>query len=213
MKAILIGLLLASSLGFAQAPLPAVALPAPHRTGGRPVMEALALRATSRAFSPAELPAQELSDLLWAAFGINRADGRRTAPSAKNWQETDIFVLLKSGAYRYDAKANSLVPVVAGDIRERGGIQPFVREAPVTLVYVADLSKTGSGPLEPRREMSAMDTAFIAANACIYCASEGLATGVRAYVDKAALGAKLGLGKDQVILLAQSVGWPAASQP
>ncbi len=176
-------------------------------------MEALALRATSRAFSPAELPLQELSDLLWAAFGINRADGKRTAPSARNWQETDIFVLIKAGAYRYDAKAHCLAPVVAGDIRGLGGVQAFVRDAPVTLIYVADLSKTGSGPLEPRREMAAMDTAFIAANACIYCASEGLATGVRAYVDKAALGKKLGLGKDQAILLAQSVGRPAPPKP
>jgi len=174
-------------------------------------MEALALRSTSRSFSSKELTAQQLSDVLWAAFGVNRPDGKRTAPSARNWQETDIFVLMHSGAYRYDAAKHRLVAVLSEDIRALGGIQAFVKSAPVTLVYVADLAKTVGGPAELRKEMAAIDAGFIAENVYLYCASEGLVTGARAYVDKAALGAKLGLHKDQYIVLAQSVGYSAGS--
>lgn len=183
-------------------------LPAPRKTGGRPLMEALALRATSRSFDPKELSAQQLSDLLWAAWGVNRPDGRRTAPSARNTQEIDVYVLLKQGAFRYQAKDHRLEPVAPADLRALGGIQAFVKDAPVTLILVADLARTGSGPLEQRREWACMDAGYISQNIYLYCASAGLATGARAYVDKAALGPKLTLRPDQLILLGQSVGFP-----
>lgn len=183
-------------------------LPPPQKAGGRPLMEALALRSTSRAFDPRELPVQQLSDLLWAAFGINRPDGKRTAPSAKNCQEIDIYVLLKQGTFRYHAPAHRLDPVSSADQRAFGSIQAFAKDAPVTLILVADLAKTGTGPLEQRREWSHIDAGYISQNIYLYCASAGLATGARAYVDKTLLAPRLSLRPDQVILLAQSVGFP-----
>ena len=172
-----------------------------------PLMEALAKRSTSRAFATNELSSQQISSLLWAAFGINRPDGKRTAPSAMNFQETDIYVLLKSGAYVYSAASNQLNQVVAEDIRALGGIQAFVKDAPVTLVFVADLAKSG-GNNEGNRNFASIDVGYISQNVYLFCASEGLATGARALVDQKALGEKLKLRPDQLIVLAQSVGYP-----
>jgi len=186
-------------------------LPAPHKTGGKPLMEALSLRATSRAFDTRALDDQQLSDLLWAAFGVNRPNGKRTAPSAKNWQEVDLYVLTADGAFLYEPVRHQLSRILSEDIRALGGIQPFVKDAPVTLVYIADLARTDDmSTEEQKREFAALDVGFISENAYLYCASEGLVTGARAYVDKAPLAAKLGLRARQWIVLAQSVGHPAA---
>jgi nitroreductase len=184
-----------------------IQLPPPQKTGGMLLMEALAKRSTSRAFATNELSSQQISSLLWAAFGINRPDGKRTAPSAMNFQETDIYVLLKSGAYVYSAASNQLSQVVAEDIRALGGIQTFVKDAPVTLVFVADLAKSG-GNNEGNRNFASIDAGYISQNVYLFCASEGLATGARALVDQKALGEKLKLRPDQLIVLAQSVGYP-----
>ena len=184
-----------------------IQLPPPQKTGGMPLMEALAKRSTSRAFATNELSSQQISSLLWAAFGINRPDGKRTAPSAMNFQETDIYVLLKSGASVYSAASNQLNQVVAEDIRALGGIQAFVKDAPVTLVFVADLAKSG-GNNEGNRNFASIDVGYISQNVYLFCASEGLATGARALVDQKALGEKLKLRPDQLIVLAQSVGYP-----
>ena len=151
---------------------------------------------------------QQISSLLWAAFGVNRADGKRTAPSAMDHQETDIYVLLKQGAYVYDAKANRLTQVLAEDIRALGGKQDFVKDAPLTLVYVADLAKMGNGNAAEKESTASIDVGFIAQNVYLYCASESLATGVRGWVDHDALGKRLGLRVDQRIIAAQSVGYP-----
>lgn len=150
---------------------------------------------------------QEISNLLWAGFGINRPDGKRTAPSARNFQEVAIYVLLQNGAFIYDAANNRLDLISAEDVRELGGMQPFVREAPVTLVFVADLSRMGSGSLEEKRNYASIDTGYISQNVYLYCASAGLVTGARAMVDRAALAPKLKLRDDQLIILAQSVGY------
>jgi nitroreductase len=197
LAAVLAGNLLAQS----------IELSAPQKTGGMPLMEALAKRSTSRAFATNDLSAQQISSLLWAAFGINRPDGRRTAPSANNRQETDIYVLLKTGAYIYSAVSNRLVLAVGEDIRALGGTQAFIKDAPVTLVFVADLAKRG-GNTESDRNMAGTDVGFIAQNVYLYCASERLATGARASIDRTALGRKLKLRPDQIIVLAQSVGYP-----
>ena len=184
-----------------------IELPAPQKTGGMPLMEALAKRSTARAFATNELSSQQISSLLWAAFGINRPDGKRTAPSERNFQETDIYVLLKSGAYVYSAVSNKLEQVLAEDIRALGGVQAFVKEAPVTLVFVADLAKCG-GNNEGARNTANIDVGYISQNVYLFCASEGLVTGARAMVDRKALGEKLKLRPDQLIVLAQSVGYP-----
>ena len=128
-----------------------VDLPAPQTTGGMPLMQALKARHSTREFSSRKLPLQELSNLLWAAFGVNRpASGKRTAPSAMNWQETDIYVATADGLYVYDAGGNKLDPVLAEDVRAATGTQSYVGEAPVNLVYVADLAKTARASAQDR---------------------------------------------------------------
>lgn len=184
-------------------------LPEPQTAGGRPLMEALKDRKTSRAFSDTPLPMQELSDLLWAAFGINRPEsGKRTAPSAVNWQEIDIYVCTAEGLYLFDAQAHALKLVAAQDIRALTGLQPFVKDAPVNLVYVADFARMGRGSEADKTFYSAADTGFISQNVYLYCASEGLATVVRGLVDREALSKAIGLRPGQRVTLAQSVGYP-----
>lgn len=187
-------------------------LPNPQITGGMPLMEALSKRSTSRIFDTISMPMQEISNLLWAAFGINRPDGKRTAPSARNLQETDIYVLLKKGVYKYNAKNDQLIQVLYSDIRNLGGTQDFVKNAPLTLVFIADLSKMGDGKPEDKLNTANIDVGYISQNVYLYCASAGLVTGARGSVDKNALGLKLGLKQDQQIIIAQSVGYPVADK-
>jgi SagB-type dehydrogenase family enzyme len=184
-------------------------LPKPQTEGGKPLMQALKERASSRAFSKEKISLPVLSNLLWAAFGVNRSDsGRRTAPSAKNWQEIDLYVATEEGLYLYDAKKHALNPVVKEDIRALTGRQPFVTDAPVNLIYVADFSRTGESPNEERELYAAADTGFIGQNVYLFCASEGLATVVRGSIDRPALAKAMKLRQDQRIILAQTVGYP-----
>jgi hypothetical protein len=183
-------------------------LPAPQKTGGMPLMEALAKRFTARAFATNELSSQQISSLLWSAFGVNRPDGKRTAPSASDRRETDVYVLLKSGAYVYSAASNRLDLVAAEDIRALGGTQAFVKDAPVTLVFIADLAKMGAGSDDNKKNTANIDVGYISQNVYLFCASEGLVTGARGSVDRTTLGPKLKLRPDQMIILAQSVGHP-----
>jgi nitroreductase len=183
-----------------------VALPPPQTDGGMPLMKALKLRASSRAFAPDPLPAQTLSNLLWAAWGINRPDGKRTAPSARNWQEIDVVVVKADGAWLYDAKAHALRPMVTGDLRALTGTQDFVKEAPVNLLLVADTSRMQGGP-DPG-PMAYADAAFIAQNVYLFCASEGLAVVVRASFDGPAIARALKLSEKQKVVLAQTIGLP-----
>jgi len=189
--------------------LETVTLPKPDLTGSVPLMRALSERQTSREFDSRELSADILSNLLWAAFGINRPDsGRRTAPSAMNWQETDIYVVTAKGTYLYDPKAHALTPHVSGDLRALTGQQGFVGTAPINLVYVADLSKMGSAPEAHLENIAFADTGFIGQNVYLYCASAGLATVVRGLIDKPALAEALKLRPEQRITLAQTIGYP-----
>jgi nitroreductase len=186
-----------------------VQLPPPQTDGGKPLMQALKLRSTSRAFATDPLPLQTLSNLLWAAWGINRpGEGKRTAPSARNWQEIDLLIVDTKGAWRYDAAANTLEPLAAGDLRPLAGMQEFVKDAPVTLLFVADTARMKGSEAATREAYAWADAAFISQNVYLYCASEGLATGVRAMVDRPALAKALGLGADKIIAFAQSVGFP-----
>jgi SagB-type dehydrogenase family enzyme len=186
-----------------------IALPKPQTDGGKPLMQALKNRRTSREFSPRALPDQILSNLLWAAAGINRpGSGKRTAPSAMNWQEVDVYVFKADGVYRYDGKAHALQPVLAKDLRALTGKQAFVKDAPVNLVYVADYSKMGRASRADKKMYSAADTGFISQNVYLFCASEGLATVVRGWVDRPALAKAMKLRPEQKVILAQTVGWP-----
>jgi len=198
---------LAMSLGDALAQGGAdITLPPAQTEGGMPLMQALKARRTSRSFAPQELTPQMMSDLLWAAFGINRPDGHRTAPSARNWQEIDIYVATESGAWVYDAKAHALHRVLKEDVRSLTGTQGHSRVAPVTLVYVADTRRMAGASDAMRIEFAAADAGFIAQNAYLYCASEGLVTVVFASIDRERLAQALKLDPAQRIVLAQSVG-------
>ena len=196
-----------SGLLFVAVSLPAqelkpISLPKPQTEGGKPLMQALSERKSGREFSSEKLPPQVLSNLLWAAWGVNRADGRRTAPSASNRQEIDVYVVTSDGVSLFDAKNHRLEPVAAGDFRAATGGQPFVSQAPLNLVYVADQAKTKSS------DTAYIDTGFISQNVYLYCASEGLSTVVRGSVDRAALAKVLKLRPDQLVTVAQTVGYP-----
>jgi SagB-type dehydrogenase family enzyme len=208
MRTLFVVVLAVPILSLAQELKP-ISLPSPQTEGGKPLMQALKDRHTTREFSSEKLSPQVLSSLLWAAFGINRPDtGKRTAPSAMNMQEIDIYVATAEGLYVYDAKGNKLDPVLAEDVRGATGTQAFVKDAPLDLVYVADLAKTGKASAEDKNFYTAADVGFIAQNVYLFCASEGLGVVVRGSVDRAALAKVMKLRPDQKILLGQTVGYP-----
>ena len=176
---------------------------------GRPLVHVLKERKSSRAFGPRILPKRVLSNLLWAANGINRpASGGRTAPSAMNQQEIDIYVATAEGLYLFDANGRLLRPILKQDIRGLTGSQDYVRDAPVNLIFVADYARMTRTPAEDRDLYAAADTGFISQNIYLYCASEGLATVVRGSIDRTILAEAMKLRPEQKIILAQSVGYP-----
>ncbi|MFC2149212.1 SagB/ThcOx family dehydrogenase [Candidatus Auribacterota bacterium] len=187
-----------------------IELSEPDLSGGKLLMQALKERKSVRNFNRKELPIKVLSNLLWAADGINRQEsGKRTSPSARNWQEIDIYAAMKSGLYLYNAQENRLDPIMTRDIREFTGVQDFTQIAPVNLIYVSDHSKiTGGSDLKAKEFYSAADTGFISQNVYLFCASEGLVTVVLGWVDKPALKKVMKLRDDQHITLTQPVGYP-----
>lgn len=207
MRKLLLSLIIAIIFGGIATAQSTIQLTESQKNGGMPLMEAFAKRSTARAFSTKEISNNQLSNILWAAFGINRADGKRTAPSTFNFQGTDIYVLLKSGAYIFDAKNNNLTQVISEDIRVLGGTQSFVKDAPVQLILVSDLSKLGKGSNEEKMNISNIDAGYISQNIYLCCISEGLVTGARGSVDHKTLAAKLKLRQDQSIVIAHSVGY------
>ena len=186
-----------------------IKLPAPRTKGGRPLMEVLKDRKTMRSFSSEELSNQELSNLLWAAFGVNRpGERKRTAPSAMNKQEIDIYVAKKDGLYLYDANKNVLYKILGEDIRAATGKKDFVTDAPINLVFVTDYSRMGGLQQETKDFYSATDTGFISQNVYLYCASEGLGTVVRGSLNREKLHKVMKLKRNQKVILAQTVGYP-----
>ena len=186
-----------------------VKLSPPNLESGKSLMQSLQARKSSRNFSTKKLPMEVLSNLLWAASGVNRPEsGKRTAPSASNRQEIDVYVAMADGLYLYNIKEHLLKPVLKEDIRELTGKQSFVKDAPLNLIYVADFSKMGGNNAEERALYSAADAAFVAQNVYLYCASEGLATVVRGFIDREALAKAMQLPDNQKIILSQTVGYP-----
>ena len=186
----------------------AIALPPPQTTGTVSLLQALRARRSTREFSARPLPLDVLSTLLWSAFGVNLPDsGGRTAPSAHNWQEIEVFAALPDGAYRYDAREHALHLVAAGDLRPATGLQDFVGTAPLNLVYAADFGKMGDASAEDRTFYASADAGFVAQNVYLYCAAAGLACVVRGLVDRRKLAPALQLRTDQRIVLAQTVGY------
>jgi len=203
--ALSIGILLATA---AWADTGTIALPKPDMRGGKPLMQCLAARHSTRSFAERAVPLKTLGNLCWAAWGINRpATGGRTAPSAMNKQEIDLFVARRDGLFLYDAKAHALKRVSTEDVRALTGRQPFVATAPLNLIYVADLARTGMMG-DKQMIFAAADAGFIGQNVYLYCASAGLACVVRAGYDEEKLPAAMGLRPEQKIILCHSVGFP-----
>jgi SagB-type dehydrogenase family enzyme len=191
---------------------PPVALPKPDMEGGKPVLAALKARQTSREFSPRPLAPQVLSNLLWAAYGVNRpATGGRTAPSAHNWQVIDIYVTLPAGIFLYNAAQHRLEPVSDTDARLIAGTQEFTATAPLNLVYVARMEKMKASAEDTETDLlvwAAVEAGSISQNVALYCASEGLGNVVRVGVQREAFAKAAQLAATHKIVLAQTVGYP-----
>ena len=194
-----------------------IELPQPRTTGGKPLMDCLKERHSTRTYTKEEVPLQELSNVLWAAFGLTRQDagtgigipGSHTAPTACNAQSVDVYVALPDGVYLYKPHAHVLQPVLAGDIRESlfHPAQAFVLDAPVHLLYVVDQARTISGGTWDRQVMSFADSAFMAENVYLYCACAKLGTVIRAMIDREKLSELLQLRPEQMVTLSQTVGY------
>lgn len=193
-------------------PAPHIELPAPHLGNTAPLMAALEQRRSTREFAPAALTPQQLSDLLWAANGINRpATGGRTAPSAHALYEVDIYVALPDGLYRYNVAKHRLDLKRAVDARNLTGYQDFVGEAPLDLVYVVSHSRIAKLPLQQRETFAAACAGAICQNVSLYCAATALVTVVRGWLNHRQLAEAMSLNEDEVPVLAQTVGHPVPS--
>jgi nitroreductase len=190
-----------------------IELPRPNPSSGVPLMTALSFRASTRDFAPTPLSAETLGALLWAADGINRPiTGGRTAPSPHARQEIDIYAALPNGVYRYDATTHRLILKHAVDARNLTGYQDFVGAAPLDLVYVVRTSQQLDMPASQRATFSAVTAGAISQNVSLYCASKGLATVVRGWINHRLLGDALSLNEDELPILAQTVGLPASDK-
>jgi nitroreductase len=182
----------------------------PDKTGGKPLMQALSERKSVRSFSKESLTQQQLSDMLWAGWGINRPDKRRTAPSSMNYQEIDMYIALPSGIYLYEAETHTLKQINNKDLRKLTGSQDFVGGAALNIVYVADLGKLGKSENEKIDDSDLLasyaNTGFIVQNVYLYCASENLGCIVRGKVPRERLAIEMELRPNQKIILAQTVG-------
>lgn len=185
-----------------------VTLPEPRKTGGMPLFEALNNRQTLRDYTDRELDIQTISNLLWAAFGINREDGKRTAPTARDWREFDIYVVTAGGWYVYDAEKHALLKMSNEDRREYAGRQDFVHTAPLTLIYVADYDRMTGATDDIRDFYAATDVGFISQNVYLFCASEGLGTCVLGQVDRDKMREVFRLRPGQRVVLSQTMGYP-----
>jgi len=183
-------------------------LPAPQMTGGKPLMQALKERQSIREYKTDSLTDQQMSDLLWAGFGINRPEiDHRTAPSAQNTQDIDIYVATEGGLYRYEAKPHRLVKESDRDLRPLTSGQPFAKVAPVQLIFVSDYARMPKVKPELRDLYAGVDTGCIVQNVYLYCASTGLAAVVHE-LEREPLAKAMNLRPDQHIVVAQTVGWP-----
>jgi nitroreductase len=183
----------------------------PDLNRGISIMQALKKRKSTRSFTDKKLTLQELSDLLWAADGVNRPDGKRTSPAAMAKYCVDIYVVMPEGVYLYNVPKHELEPVAKGDYRKLAGTQDFVYSAPLNLVYVLDMkmweNASKAPPEEKRRQWAQYEVGFLVQNVYLYCASEGLGTVVRAGLDQKGFGELVKVSPDR-IMLAQTIGWP-----
>lgn len=185
-----------------------VKLPEPNKTGGKPLMQTLNERQSSRDFIDKELSMQQISDLLWAAYGINRHEtGKHTIPTSRNIQDMEVYITTKDGAFLYLPKEHAIQKIISTDIREKTGKQDFVKVAAVNLIYVSDFSKAGNGADEVKTMTAATHCGFIGQNVYLYCASEGLISVFRAYIDNTEIAKALNLPDNKHVIYCQTVGY------
>lgn len=185
-----------------------ITLPSPRKSGGMPLISALQSRHSTREYSDRPIPKDTLSDLLWAAFGINRPSGDRTAPYWRHVMVIDLYLALADGVWFYEPSSHTLRLHLPDDIRRQTGHQDFVATAPLNLIYVAHGERMTDVSPEERRLYASVDTGFIGQNVYLFCASEGLATVFRGAVDYRKLARALRLPDQQFVTFAQTVGYP-----
>lgn len=184
-----------------------IKLPEPEKKGGMTLNEALMSRKTNRTFDSKELSLQEISNLLWAANGINRMDGKRTAPSARNAQEIEVYVAMKSGLYRYEANDNALRIISTKDQRHQMSQRPqMIEEAPIALIFYANYDKMKNFDDASKEFYGATDAGFVSQNVYLYCAAHNLNTVVMGYIDRDAIRQMIDV--DGKAILVQPVGYP-----
>jgi nitroreductase len=185
----------------------------PDLNGGISLMQALKKRKTNRDISDKKVTLQQLSDLLWAADGINRPEGKRTSPAAMGIYCVDIYVVLPEGVYLYDSAKHELKPAAKGDFRKLAGMQDFVFIAPVNLVYIFTLRNPKNSlapspvPEEKRKIWGDVEVGCMVQNVYLYCASQGLASVVRGMVDQKKF-SEIAKVKPEQIIVAQTIGYP-----
>lgn len=187
----------------------AVPLPAPRADDRTSLIAALKLRRSTRGYSDRELPDALLSDLLWAAYGVNRPSGERTAPYWRHVMVLDIYVAKANGVWLYEPSTHALIPHLPDDVRAMTGRQGFVATAPVNLVYVAHGERMMDVTTEERRLYASVDAGFVGQNVYLYCAAARLATVFRASIDYPRLERAMKLSETQFVTFAQTVGYPA----
>jgi len=183
---------------------------APALENDKPFMQAVKERKSSRDFSEKELSLQDLSNILWCANGVNRPEtGKRTVPSPMNKQDVDVYAVLKEGIYLYEAKNHELLPVVSGDYRKDAGMQAYVGIAPLNLIYVSDLSKLDFYREREEQVITAgIDAGHCSQNVYLYGAAANIGVVTRTSIDKTKMANILGLRPQQLVILAQTVGYP-----
>jgi nitroreductase len=197
--------MIALALAFHDTP---IALPEPALPSCM-LRDALQRRRSTRDFRPDPLTASQVAALLWAGAGVNRpANGGRTAPSAHDNREIDVFAVTPQGAWLYDAAGHALLPVTAGDLRASTGEQAFAADAPLDLVYVADFNRAPEAPPQQREFLSAVAAGAMAQNVSLAAAAMKLGCVVRALIDRRHLAVTLSLTPSQRILIAQTIGHP-----
>ncbi len=202
----------ASGQGTSNKAIKPIDLPPPQTDGGKPLMQALKARQSISKFADRMLSPQMLSNLLWAAVGVNRPDGQRTSstPAPAEFGEIEVYVITADGLYLYDAKGNKLVGLLSDDLRALAGKQDYVKTAPINLIYVKDFTvylREGMS-IENQYWYSGRSTAMVGENVYLFCASEGLATILRAGIDRETLSKAMRLRPEQRIIFEQPVGYP-----
>lgn len=202
-------LLLSFAVAQSELPRKNLKLPEPDKTGGMPLMKALSERSSNREFvAGKEIPLQMLSELLWAADGVNRPEnGKRTAPSAMNWQEMRLYIFTADAVYLYDPGNHGIFFKCDGNHMKETGQQGFVEDASINIIFVSDFSKMKNAEPEDKMRFAAFHAGAISQNISLFCAASNLNTVVRGLYDEQKLRELLRLQDDEKIIMAQSIGF------